>query len=248
MATDEKSCYTIKFLGIKIRINPKKNYFNKILRRNNFGKNNELLVQKNNKLSKYTSSISGLKISVCGENNKIIIDQKTLKAFSHSSINVDANNSTIIFEETDRICNLYLSICCGDNQRFVWGKGSNCWGLNAFLHEENSTIIIGEDCMFSGEISIWATDGHAVLDNSNKKAINNITTPVTIGNHAWIGTRATLLKNTNIKNNSIVGAGSVVTSNFNKSNVIIAGNPAKIVRENIDWQRETAHLYTTRHK
>ena len=47
-----------------------------------------------------------------------------------------------------------------------------------------------------------------------------------------------LLKNTQVADNSIIGAASVVTKKFNDSNVIIAGNPAKVIKGDITWERE----------
>ena len=44
-----------------------------------------------------------------------------------------------------------------------------------------------------------------------------------------------ILKGVTIGDNCIIGAGSIVTKPFDKGNVIIAGVPAKIVKENINW-------------
>lgn len=56
--------------------------------------------------------------------------------------------------------------------------------------------------------------------------------PIIIGNNVWIGTNAIILPEVNIADGCIVGAGSVVTKSFMKKNSIIAGNPAKIIKEN----------------
>jgi acetyltransferase-like isoleucine patch superfamily enzyme len=53
---------------------------------------------------------------------------------------------------------------------------------------------------------------------------------VTIGNNASIATNATVLPNVRIGANAIVGAGSVVTKDV-PDNVVVVGNPARIVRE-----------------
>lgn len=54
---------------------------------------------------------------------------------------------------------------------------------------------------------------------------------VTIGNNAWIGGGAIICPGVTLGNNVIVGAGSVVTKSFG-DNVVIAGNPARIIKEN----------------
>ena len=61
---------------------------------------------------------------------------------------------------------------------------------------------------------------------------------VTVGDHVWIGRNVYIAKNTQIPSHSIVGWCSNVTSRFNEENVIIAGNPAKIVKRQIDWKHE----------
>lgn len=58
--------------------------------------------------------------------------------------------------------------------------------------------------------------------------------PITIGNDCFIGARATLLPGTVIGENVIVGAGSVVKGKV-ESNVIIAGNPARIIGRTDAW-------------
>ena len=47
-----------------------------------------------------------------------------------------------------------------------------------------------------------------------------------------------LLKGVKIEGHSIIGSGSVVTKSFGETNVVIAGNPAKIVKKDIDWRCE----------
>ena len=53
----------------------------------------------------------------------------------------------------------------------------------------------------------------------------------------WIGAEVTLLKGTFISKNSIVGYGSLVTRRYDKENVVIAGKPARIIKENVYWKR-----------
>jgi maltose O-acetyltransferase len=52
---------------------------------------------------------------------------------------------------------------------------------------------------------------------------------ITIGNDVWIGGSSVICPGVNIGNSVVIGAGSVVTKSFPKE-VVIAGNPAKIIR------------------
>ncbi|MDR2527225.1 MAG: hypothetical protein LBC92_05125 [Rickettsiales bacterium] len=97
--------------------------------------------------------------------------------------------------------------------------------------------------MFSCGIVIYASDVHSIFDIHTKKLLNRVSSPLIIGNHCWIGRDVKLLKNAGISNNTIVGMGSVVTKKFTESYIAIAGNPAKIIKRDIDWTRENPHGY-----
>lgn len=97
---------------------------------------------------------------------------------------------------------------------------------NAFLWCAN-TISIGSDTIVAPDVIIRDSDGH-YIDGGEKSA------PITIGNHVWIGARAIILKGVTIGDNAVIGAGSVVTHDI-PANCLAAGNPAKVIRENITW-------------
>jgi len=97
--------------------------------------------------------------------------------------------------------------------------------------------------MFSNSIDIWCTDGHAIFDKDNGTIINRSKYPLVIGNNCWIGQDSKLLKNTQLSDNSIVGMASVVTKKFDESNVVIAGNPAKIIKHNVEWSTEPVYYF-----
>lgn len=100
--------------------------------------------------------------------------------------------------------------------------------------------------MFSNNIQIWGSDTHCVFDNATHE-LTNIGKFVHIGNHVWIGTGCYIGKNTFIADNCIVGMASVVTGRINQQNCVIAGNPAKIVKRNIDWNHMRPQIYMNNH-
>lgn len=107
-------------------------------------------------------------------------------------------------------------------------------------------IIIGKDCMFSYENELWAGDGHSILDVKSGQCINrdlsgkwNPSNSLVVGDHVWCGKQAFLMQGSNIGQGSIVGARCVVKGNF-PNNCVIAGNPARKIKENIAWSRSAA--------
>lgn len=95
----------------------------------------------------------------------------------------------------------------------IIGEGTTSNGVAMRVLEDNSSIIVGRDCMFSNEINIWASDTHTIVDENGD--ILNWGESIRIGNHVWVGKHATILKNTTIADNSIVGWGAVVAGTFN---------------------------------
>lgn len=93
-------------------------------------------------------------------------------------------------------------------------------------------VRIGDNCMFAPCVHIYA--GTHPLEGSKRRPSNaeeqyDLAKPITIGNDVWIGGNSTICPGVTIGDNVVVGAGSVVVKNV-PSNVVVAGNPAKIIR------------------
>lgn len=146
-----------------------------------------------------------------------------------------------------------LEIGCGGEMR----GGCVFFGENAVLRigynftisldyvirvEDNTTMLIGNDCQFSDHVNLNSNDGHSIFDIVTGKNINSSpdiqkVRKIVIGNHVWIGAGARILYDTQIHDGSIVGAMSLVKGEV-ANNCIVAGVPAKVIRENIAWSRE----------
>lgn len=80
-------------------------------------------------------------------------------------------------------------------------------------------------------------DCHKIVDKITKKELNTESNLV-VGDHVWIGYNSTILKNAKISSGSIVGTNSLVAGKFDEEeSVIIAGNPARIIKKNIEWRK-----------
>ena len=91
-------------------------------------------------------------------------------------------------------------------------------------------------------------DGHSIFNIENRQNINTnvgfmengYLYELIIGEHVWIGRRDFLLGGrTTIGNGSIIGAQSLVKGKF-ANNVIIAGDPGKVIRKNVAWSRKSS--------
>lgn len=110
-------------------------------------------------------------------------------------------------------------------------------GGHSFINTKSSvncirSIRIGSETWISDEVSISDTDGHDVYISGVKKQSIK---PVDIGNNVWIGKKSIILKGVTIGNGAIVAAGSVVTKHVPEK-CLVAGNPAKVIRDNVSWQ------------
>jgi acetyltransferase-like isoleucine patch superfamily enzyme len=90
--------------------------------------------------------------------------------------------------------------------------------------------------MISNGVSFRSSDSHSILNEKGERI--NPAGNITIKDHVWIGMRSIVLKNSIIHDNCIIGAGSVCNKDYEKDNCLIAGNPAKIVKENVNWSRD----------
>lgn len=91
-------------------------------------------------------------------------------------------------------------------------------------------IEIGYDVAISHDVTIMDSDFHEIdMDGFN------ISAPVHIGNHVWIGTRAIILKGVHIGDGAVVAAGSIVAKDV-PAGALVAGVPAKILRREIKWK------------
>jgi len=94
----------------------------------------------------------------------------------------------------------------------------------AYIVASGAPLVIGEHTIFAFNVCIQ-TINHDFKDRSQFVA-----KPVTIGENCWLGNSVSIMPGVTLGNNVTVGANSVVTKSF-PDNVVIAGCPAKIIKE-----------------
>jgi len=105
------------------------------------------------------------------------------------------------------------------------GEGSRVNGVTVHCRKK---VSLGKNCIVGSAI-ILDTDFHKFKDPKHILYGAQTTKPVAVGDNVWLCGQSVLLKGSVVGNGSVVGFRSVVTKKF-PSNVVIAGNPAKVVR------------------
>lgn len=126
-----------------------------------------------------------------------------------------------------------------------WGKnthvGDNFYSNFNLTLVDDADIFIGDNVMIGPNVVV-ATAGHPILPSLREKAMQfNI--PVFIGNNVWIGAAAIIMPGVKIGDNSVIGAGSVVTRDI-PENCVAYGNPCKPRRE--IGERDRIYYYRDR--
>lgn len=93
---------------------------------------------------------------------------------------------------------------------------------------DDTHIYVGDHTMFAPNVTV-ATAAHPISPALREKGYQ-YNLPVHIGRNCWIGTGAVILPGVTIGDNTVVGAGSVVTRDL-PANVVAVGNPCRILRE-----------------
>lgn len=113
-----------------------------------------------------------------------------------------------------------------------WGRntyfGKNVYANFNLTLVDDADIFVGDDVMFGPNVVV-ATAGHPVDPDLRRKVVQ-FNMPVIIGNNVWIGASAVILPGVTIGDDSVIGAGSVVTKDI-PSGVVAVGNPCRVLRK-----------------
>lgn len=139
----------------------------------------------------------------------------------------------ILVEEDARISvNGRFAVYEGSYIRVI--KGGHLILNDGFINENvqitcGGTIEIGKECVIGRDVVIRSFDGHTIQQYGYQ-----ISEPIKIGEHVWIGQGATVLKGVTIGDGAIIAANATVTRDV-PAHCIVAGCPAKVVKENVNW-------------
>jgi len=117
------------------------------------------------------------------------------------------------------------------NPRLTFGNRTHCGSY--FSVSVGADVFIGDDVLIANQVTIYSYDSHPLDFQKRQQGLPaevESSRPIYIHNNVWICSGAMILKGVTIGQGSIVAAGSVVVKNV-PAHVIVAGNPAKIVKK-----------------
>lgn len=185
-----------------------------------------------NKLKISKNSVMYATYDIRGEGNIICVDSNA--KIKNCRFIIKGNNNIIHIGKKCNIAHSTFWVEDSDNKIEIGDNttvGNDC----QFAALEGTTIKVGKGCMFSHDISLRTSDSHSIV-NVHGNRINHAK-DITIGNHVWVGLECLILKGSIIANNSVIAARATVNKQFEQPGCIIAGAPAKQIKENINWDR-----------
>lgn len=181
-------------------------------------------------------------LNIIGINN-IITLKLTETVGEKVNISIEGNNNTIIIEEfVDVSKRLDINIVDSNSSVYI-GRGTTIEEVVISVADNHNSVYIGEDCMFSSNCKILASDFHSIIDLSTGVR-KNISKGVRIEDHVWVGMGALVLKNAHIKSNSIIGANAVVNRMIPPNSIYqgeskISGGGGK----EVSWERKRNGMF-----
>jgi acetyltransferase-like isoleucine patch superfamily enzyme len=187
-----------------------------------------------------TAIFANCMIDIAGDNNSIEISEFCV--FRNVTFLIRGNNNKITIGRAVRFGyggSLHME---DDHGLIDIGNDSTFEDAHLAVTESGSQILIGDDCMFAYDVDLRTGDSHSILDTRTNTRINPPGN-VQIADHVWVAPHCTILKGVEIQRNSIVATRSVVTGSWYQEGVIIGGSPARILKENITWDRRRIAIH-----
>ena len=192
-------------------------------------------------------------LQILGEDNKIYLHsfngKGTLRLIiptSHNKIYFGKNNIivrslSILMHDAPKCKTENIYVRIGDNNRFQ----GNVTILSP-TQEGNfrRRITIGCYNLFGEGVFFHGRQDHLIYDIRTKQRINHEKN-IVLDDNIWVGSCVHFLPGAKVSKNSVIGMNSMVNKKFEQENILLAGTPAQIKKENIAWNIYLDNSYLT---
>lgn len=177
---------------------------------------------------------------ICNGNGNEIYLGKNFSCKNKFHIQIDGNNCKLYLGDNITVvdCLSVYSHAKGNNVSIEVGDDTSFFNTELYCYDNDSSIKIGNDCMFGYNTIVYNTDGHSILQYGK---LTNRAGQLTIENHVWVAQNGEILKNSSVGDGSIIGRQAIVSGKFSETNVVLCGIPAKIIKRDICWDRRTVN-------
>ena len=128
-------------------------------------------------------------------------------------------------------------------------RGNLSFGADFNMTAESTIVCakeirFGDDCLLSWDILVMDTDEHPLFNYGRGTAGHgtrdderlNPDKAILVGDHVWIGCKCVLLKGAEVPSNTVVAAGTLLTSSFAGEHQVLGGNPPTVLKQDIRWE------------
>lgn len=144
---------------------------------------------------------------------------------------ISKGNTTLKIGKNTTLRGVYLELL--DNNSTIIIEDDCKIGEGCYLSvKEGKSITVHKKCMLSRNVKIMTSDGHPIYDEDGKRV--NFAKDIVLEQKVWCSDNVTILKGVKVGENSVLGINSTVTKDV-PNNSIAVGNPAKVVKSGILW-------------
>jgi len=188
--------------------------------------------------------LGDIRVQSGGADNVLFFDNRGWGGNCYASIRMLGSDTVLMFNDIGHEYVSLPDIFMRSNGQFLfWGRGASAVGISMEIEGDGAGVVVGDDALISAGVWIRNHDMHAMHDLRTGARINRPPANTVLERHVWLGQDAMLLNTDRIGMGSIVGTRTMVKGTV-PPRVVVAGTPAKLIREGVSWGRSNAGMTT----
>jgi acetyltransferase-like isoleucine patch superfamily enzyme len=142
------------------------------------------------------------------------------------------NGGVIYLSDQSDLANAHLAL--GGGGIFV-GNGVRATARLTINCRNQGIVALDEDILIGSDVKFMTDDCHTIISTNDGRRLNPFGGVIQIGKHVWIADEVRIMGDSSIQRDCIIGAGAFVRRTFDQAGIVLAGVPAKVIRENVTW-------------